>query len=246
MSRSGGPLHTALQAGEIELVGRIAWSSNAIFLVEVPEPSDGTDDDGTPDPLRGIYKPIQGERPLSDFPRGLGRRETAAWELSAVLGWRSVPETVMVDGPLGEGSVQRFIEVDYDDHYFTMMEEGDPFIIEQLKRICVFDLIANNTDRKGGHCLLDEDRHVWAIDNALTFHAQWKLRTVIWDFAGQDIDSELIEDIVALLDRGLPDTFAELLDPIECDALLTRASAVVADATFPHDPTGRRYPWPLV
>lgn len=246
MTQPGGPLHAALHDGAIELVGRIAWSSNAIFLVEVTAPVEGTADDETADPLRGVYKPVQGERPLYDFPPGLGRREAAAWELSAALGWESVPETAMVDGPLGEGSVQRFVEVDYENHYFTMMEEGDPSIIEQLKRICVFDLIANNTDRKAGHCLLDTDRHVWAIDNALTFHAEWKLRTVIWDFAGQDIDETLIDDIVALLDRGLPDAFAELLNPIERDALLTRASAVVADARFPHDPTGRRYPWPLV
>ncbi|HET8929062.1 MAG TPA: SCO1664 family protein [Acidimicrobiales bacterium] len=226
-------------SGEIELVGRIAWSSNATFLVEVTAPT-------VAEPLRAIYKPVEGERPLGDFPPGIWRREVAAYELARTLGWDCIPETVTVEGPLGEGSLQRFVEVDYDDHYFTMIEEDDPALDAQLRRLCCFDLIANNTDRKSGHCLLDEQRHVWGIDNALCFHAQFKLRTVIWDFAGEPIDPALLDDIVAVCDKGLPDDFEELLDPFERDAVATRARAVVRDGVFPHDPTGRRYPWPLV
>jgi uncharacterized repeat protein (TIGR03843 family) len=249
-----------LREGSIEPLGRIAWSSNATFLVEVARQADPARDDGAvvageADPtddaveaaaLRAIYKPERGERPLYDFPPGIFRREIAAFELARSLGWDVVPETVPVDGPMGPGSLQRFIDVDYEDHYFTMFEEGDEAVLAQLRRLCCFDLLANNTDRKAGHCLLDAARHVWAIDNALAFHAEFKLRTVIWDFAGTRIDAPLLDDISCLLDTGLADGLADLLDPFERDALLMRARAVLAEGVFPFDPTGRRYPWPLV
>jgi hypothetical protein len=44
----------------------------------------------------------------------------------------------------------------------------------------------------------------------------------------------------------LPDRLARLLDPFERDAVRTRARAVLAEGRFPHDPSGRRFPWPLV
>lgn len=236
-----------LTNGSIEIVGRIEWSSNATFLVDVVESDRGESPDGDP-PTRcpAIYKPVRGERPLHDFAPGIGRREVAAFAFARGLGWDVVPETVVVDGPFGPGSLQRFVEVDYDDHYFTMFDEGEPDVLAQLRRVCCFDLMANNTDRKSGHCLLDADGHVWAIDNALTFHADFKLRTVIWDFAGEPIDADLCDDIANLLDGGLPESLGDLLDPFERDALLTRTRAVLATGVFPHDPTGRRYPWPLV
>jgi len=250
-----------LHEGSIEPLGRIAWSSNATFLVEVvargskPTRDDAHPVDGGANPrgddaeaavLRAIYKPERGERPLYDFPSGIYRREVAAYELARSLGWDLVPETVLVDGPMGPGSLQRFVDVDYEDNYFTMFDEGDEAVLAQLRRLCCFDLLANNTDRKAGHCLIDADRHVWAIDNALAFHAEFKLRTVIWDFAGARIDAPLLDDISCLLDTGLTEALVDLLDPFERDALLTRARAVLADGNFPYDPTGRRYPWPLV
>lgn len=250
MTGTGATLRSALATGgDIEVLGRIEWSSNATFLVEIPVPearASAPPGSVTPEPLRAIYKPADGERPLADFPQGIWRREVAAYELSQALGWDCIPETVAGDGPFGAGSFQRFVDVDYDDHYFTMIDEDDPALDAQLRRLCGFDLVANNTDRKSGHCLLDADRHVWGIDNALCFHAQFKLRTVIWDFAGDPIDAHLLDDLVAFLDTGPPDALVELLDPLERDALTVRARAVVRDGTFPHDPTGRRYPWPLV
>lgn len=234
-----------LTEGSIGLLGRIAWSSNATYLVEVAaEPDDAGAGDAPA--LRAVYKPERGEQPLHDFPPGIYRREVAAFDLARSLGWDLVPETVLVDGPLGPGSLQRFIEVDYEDHYFTMFDEGDEAVLAQLRRVCCFDLLANNTDRKSGHCLIDADRRVWAIDNALAFHAEFKLRTVIWDFAGERIDGALLDDVAGLLDTGLGDAMDDLLDPFERDALLARARAVLAEGVFPHDPTGRRYPWPLV
>lgn len=235
-----GALARAVADGAtVEILGQIAWSSNVTFLVELADGDQG-------EPLRGIYKPEAGERPLMDFPPDLWRREVAAFELAAALGWPCIPEAVAVDGPYGVGSLQRFVDVDYAEHYFTMLDAQDPGIDAQLRRLCCFDLVANNTDRKGGHCLIDGDRHVWGIDNALCFHAQFKLRTVIWDFAGEPIPVDLRDDVAAFVEAGLPDALAELLDPLERDALVTRARALVRTGEFPHDPTGRRHPWPLI
>jgi uncharacterized repeat protein (TIGR03843 family) len=181
---------------------------------------------------------------LWDFPPGLGKREVAAWHLSEALGWGIVPPTVLRDGALGEGSVQAFVPADFEQHYFTLYE--DETYHDALKTICVFDLVANNTDRKSGHCLLGEDGGIYAIDNGLAFHAQFKLRTVIWEFGGDPVPEHLLADVRGLVDAGLPPAFDDLLDPFERDAVLTRAEAVLADAVFPIDTTGRRYPWPLV
>jgi uncharacterized repeat protein (TIGR03843 family) len=222
--------------GEIEVLGRMPWSSNATMLVTVSGP------DRT---AKAVYKPGRGERPLHDFPTGLFVREIAAFELSAWLGWDLVPATVLRrDAPLGPGSLQRFVEADFEAHYFTLYE--DDVHHEQLRRLCLFDLLCNNTDRKSGHCLLDADGHIWAIDNGLSFHHQFKLRTVIWEFAGEPIPGELLGDVKRLADDGPPPALVPLLDSFEVDAIATRAAAILAEPCFPIDTTGRRYPWPLV
>ncbi len=227
-----------LRSGDIEIVGRMPWSSNGTFLVEVCH--DGRNQ-------RAIYKPHRGERPLWDFPSGLFGREVAAYELACALGWDLVPLTVLrEEAPMGVGSLQRFVDADFEQHYFTLYEEPTGRYLDQLRRLCLFDLLANSTDRKSGHCLLDRDGHVWGIDNGLSFHAEFKLRTVIWEFGGEHIATDLIETVDRFATAGLPDALARLLDPFERDALLTRARAVVAEGRFPIDPTGRRYPWPLV
>ena len=224
-----------LRTGEIDIEGRMPYSSNGTFLVRITQA--GTEE-------LAIYKPVRGERPLWDFPSGLARREVAAYELSAALDWDVVPPTVLRDGPVGEGSVQRFVDADFSEHYFTLRE--DEAHDDAFRRLCAFDLVANSADRKGGHCLIDADRHIWAIDNGLSFHQEFKVRTVIWDYAGERLPDDLAADLQALIDRGLPDTLAELLDPFERDAVLTRAGALLRRGAFPHDHTGHRYPWPLV
>ena len=166
-----------LAEGDIEIVGRMPWSSNATFLVKV------TDDSGT---TQAIYKPLRGERPLWDFEPGLHRREVAAYELSEAMGFDLVPPTVLRDGPMGEGSMQWFIEADPNVHYFTMFESRDD-LHDQLKTMAVFDIVANNTDRKGGHVLVDPNDRVWGIDHGVCFSAEFKLRTVIWDFATENL-----------------------------------------------------------
>jgi uncharacterized repeat protein (TIGR03843 family) len=225
-----------LAHGAVEIIGRMPWSSNATFLVEAC--LDGSTS-------RGIYKPHAGERPLWDFPDGLYRREVAAYELSAALGWEVVPLTIVRDDlPHGIGSLQRFVEADFEQHYFTLLD--DEATHPQLRRMAVFDIVSNNTDRKGGHCLVDADGHIWGIDNGLSFHAEFKLRTVIWDFAGESIAPELLVDLQRLVDDGLPDEVASLMGTFERDAVLTRARAVIREGELPFDETGRRYPWPLV
>jgi uncharacterized repeat protein (TIGR03843 family) len=230
-----------LRSGEVEVLGRMPWSSNATLLVEVRGRVGG---EGAC--LRAVYKPRRGERPLWDFPPGLGRREVAAYELSRWLGWDIVPETVLRDEglPFGVGSLQRFVPFDAEAHYFTLLEE--PARHRALRTIGCFDLLANSADRKGGHCLAGHDGRVWAVDNGLTFHAEPKLRTVIWDFSSQAIDDELLAGVRRVADTGGPESLAGLIDDVERDALVVRAAEVVESGTFPIDTSGRCYPWPLV
>ncbi len=199
---------------------------------------------GLPRGLKAVYKPLAGERPLWDFPEGLYRREIAAYELSVALGWDCIPATVERDADLGVGSVQRFVECDFSRHYFVLRDEGRHD--DQLLRMGVFDLLANNTDRKGGHVLVDAGEHVWGIDNGLCFSTEARLRTVIWDFAGERIPDHLMDAVVGLLDDGLPSALTDLLLDEECEHLLRRCRVVRSAAQMPHDPTGRAIPWPLV
>ncbi len=248
-----GHVEDLLARSDLVVLGRMPWSSNATFLCELwPEgtrPDGGLADAAEPPPGaescgRAVYKPHRGERPLWDFPDGLYRREVAAYRLAQALGWDLVPPTVERDGPFGPGSVQWFVEADYDQHYFTLLE--DEATHEQLRRLCAFDVVANSTDRKGGHVLVDADGHLWGIDNGLCLHAEFKVRTVIWDFGGEPLPADLADDLARFVDRPLPDDLARLLDPFERDALLTRARALLAEGRLPQDPTGRRFPWPLV
>jgi len=229
-----------LSQGQVELVGRIVSSSNAIFMTRV--------DDGELESL-AIYKPRRGERPLWDFEHGtLCLREVAAYLLSQMLGWPLVPPAVLRDGPYGPGAFLLFIDADYEANYFTFREERLP----DLFPIALFDVLANNADRKGGHLLLDHWSHIWAIDNALTFHPGPKLRTVIWDFAGESIPKEYLADLRQLQGQlsgkgALRQVLADLLAEDEIVALQARLAELLESATFPYpDPTHRHVPWPMV
>jgi uncharacterized repeat protein (TIGR03843 family) len=228
-----------LRESDIELEGRMPWASNATFLVRVGD-------------HQGIYKPLRGERPLWDFEPGLHRREVAAFRLSEAMGIGAVPPTVLrFDAPLGEGSIQWFVEADHREHYFTIAE-GRPDLHDQLRAIAVLDVVANNTDRKSGHCLLapgwagtDRTERVWAIDNGLCFATSFKLRTVIWDFAGDALSEHLVAACWALVE-AVPADIAELLDGDEVDALRRRAAWLAEHRVLPSDASGHRYPWPLI
>jgi uncharacterized repeat protein (TIGR03843 family) len=228
-------LLSLLRHGEIDVRGRLPWSSNGTFLAEVCR-------DGASMPA--VYKPLRGERPLWDYPAGLYRREVAAWVVSEALGWGLVPETVARDGPLGPGSLQRFVVADLDEHYFTLLERPEHHAA--LKRICVFDLVVNNGDRKGGHCLLGEDGRIWAIDHGLCLHVEPKLRTVIWDFGGQPVPEELVADVARLAVAPPLAELEGLVAEAEVEALVGRCAALVRRPVFPPIRSGRAFPWPLV
>lgn len=229
-----------LKRGTIEVVGQFVWGSNYTFLCRVI-------DRGTE--VRAVYKPSQGEQPLWDFPDGtLAAREVAAFVVCRALGWDLVPPTVMRDdGPAGPGSLQLYVDADPERHFFTFT----PAEKQRLRPAVAFDLLANNADRKGGHVLLSPTDHIWLIDHGLCFHEEDKLRTVIWDFAGEPVPEEILGAIGSLRRHlGPSESLAALLGPLlsaeEIDALSGRAERLLRQHRFPHPGSGRPYPWPLV
>jgi hypothetical protein len=232
-------LEAILQKGEIELEGILPWSSNYTFLLTICE---GEQE------IRAVYKPRRGERPLWDFSPGtLCNREVAAYLVSEALGWRLIPPTIMRQGPHGPGSMQWFVPHDPELHYFTF--EGE--FPKQIQRLALFDVVVNNADRKSGHVLLGEHDRIWAIDHGICFHAEYKLRTVVWEYAGIKVPVELLHDIDRFLTLLEPDAplyqqLAPLLSRKEIEAMQTRTSQLARHKRFPEPGPGRHYPWPLV
>jgi uncharacterized repeat protein (TIGR03843 family) len=229
-----------LEKGRIEMEGLVPWGSNYTFLVQVVDTSKKVD---------AIYKPSQGERPLWDFARGsLGLRERAAFLVCELLGWQFVPPTVLRDGPHGYGSVQFFVEHDPKKHYLVL--EGK--YRDQTRQIALFDIIINNADRKSGHVLLGVKEHLWAIDHGICFHSEYKLRSVIWDYAGEPIPEYLLADLEVLKNRlcygdePARIELEELLSDRELTALHNRLNELLEEVVFPEPGPGRHYPWPLV
>src|SRR6202521_6029006 len=225
---------------EMKLIGLLAGASNYTFLAQLdPHPPDG---------LKVVYKPARGESPLWDFTAGtLYQREVAAYELSKVLGWPGIPPTVVwARGPHGVGAVQLFVEAD-----------GRHFLSEQTSRrdtwlrVALFDVITNNADRKSGHCLFDSRDQVWVIDHGLTFHTDPKLRTVIWDFAGEPLPADLCGDLERALSEvekgGLAAVLEPLLSPAEVRMLKRRLRGVLDPRwQFPEPASAWSVPWPPV
>jgi uncharacterized repeat protein (TIGR03843 family) len=230
-----------LQSGEITVEGRFMWGSNYTFLCQI---RDGVCD------LKAVYKPTRGERPLWDFPsESLAGREVAAYLISEAGGWQMVPPTVLrEDGPAGTGSLQLFIDHDPEHHYFNFSAEEK----ERLEPVVLFDVIINNTDRKGGHIIFDEDDHIWLIDHGVCFHVHPKLRTVVWDFAGQPIAEKHLQQINSLKEKLAPgqETHEQLsccLASEEIRAMISRIDGLLKTGVFPR-PSEKRYsyPWPPV
>jgi uncharacterized repeat protein (TIGR03843 family) len=237
---SRDPFLTLLATGALELKGRFMWGSNFTFLAQVSLGHEVA---------AAVYKPARGERPLWDFPEGtLVQREVAAYVVSRALGWDLVPPTVLrSDGPAGPGSLQLYVDADPKRHYFAFSEEER----QRLRPVAAFDLLVNNADRKAGHILLGERGHLWLIDHGVCFHAEDKLRTVIWDFIDEPIPGELLEDIRSFrraLDRdaALQDELSSLLASEEITALRTRADRLIRSGRFPGPGTARPYPWPPI
>jgi uncharacterized repeat protein (TIGR03843 family) len=234
------PVPPALTDGAIEALGLLPGASNATLLVRCV-----TQDDE----LLAVYKPMRGETPLWDFPDGtLHRREVAAYQVATALGWPNVPPTVVRDGPYGPGSVQVFVPSDAEQHYFTL----ETTRADDFRLVALFDLLVNNADRKGGHCLLDADGVIWVIDHGVCFAVEPKLRTVIWGFIDEPFPASAAADLARVagdLDGGgqLSATLAALLDADEVAATAARARSLVAAGTYPEpDPTQRPFPWPPI
>ncbi len=242
-SPSQEEIQAALQHGELELKGQFLLGSNYTFLVNVRH--EGRE-------LPAVYKPLRGEQPLWDFPDNtLAAREVAAYLVSEALGFRLVPYTVLRDdGPFyGPGSLQQFVDYDPEYHYFNFSEQDKT----RLRPVVLFDLLVNNADRKGSHVLIEKQTDkLWAIDHGLCFHEEDKLRTVLWDFAGESIPEDLLECVDSLPDQlksgaSLRLALRPYLDPREISALSGRAKAVLQSRRFPFRPKDRRaYPYPPV
>jgi hypothetical protein len=231
----------ALQNGTIDLQGQFLHGSNYTFLAQMTYCNLE---------FQAVYKPRRGEQPLWDFPEGtLAKREVAAYLVSEALGWELVPPTVYRrKAPIGAGSLQYYVPHDPRYHYFNFSDEDK----QRLRPAVLFDLLVNNADRKGSHVIVDENRHLWLIDHGICFHADGKLRTVIWDFTGEPIPDDLAADLLRLAGKLEPgsDLFLELRHYLlvgEIKALIRRAKAVTGAGVFPSPPEQRRaYPWPPV
>ena len=230
-----------LRSGEMTLEGQFRWGSNYTFLCEIQLEKHK---------LKAVYKPVRGERPLWDFPsETLAGREAAAYLVSEAGGWDFVPPTVFrSDAPEGPGSLQLFIRHDPEYHYFKFSEEQR----QRLRPAALFDCVINNTDRKGGHILMDDDQNIWLIDHGICFHSQPKLRTVIWDFAGQPIPEEGYEKMAALRKKLLPgeavhQELLKYLNTVEILAIIGRIDGLTRAQQYPR-PVDKRYsyPWPPV
>jgi len=210
-----------LESEPIEIVGRLVAASNASLFCKIAD-------------LNAIYKPIAGERPLWDFPDGnLASREVAAYKVSEALGLHCVPQTLLRDGPYGLGSVQLWIE-DVEDVGERYLENSP-----ELRKIALLDAVINNTDRKIGH-LLYKDGRVFGCDHGVTFHEEFKLRTVLWQFA----DMPLISDEIKRLQEFDCD-LSDLITDMEIAALHQRIDELLHVKKFPLPPVDwPAIPWP--
>ena len=255
-----------LRCGEVTIEGRMPWSSNATFLVDVVDGERSA---------QGIYKPLRGERPLWDFEPGLHRREVAAYHLSVAMGIDLVPPTVLRDGPLGPGSVQLWIGDPYaplaDDLVVDLVPEGrtppgwhevldgetpsgsSVTVVhsgaDDVRSLAVLDAALNNSDRKGSHCLRDASGRLWAIDHGVSLSAEPKLRTVLWGWAGEPLPAveldrlEMLSD--ALATSGGLERLGALLPEHDVAALIGRVHRLLRTGIHPHPSPGwPAVPWP--
>jgi len=226
-----------LISGTFRLKGQFVRGSNYTFLGEVEL-------EGESIPV--VYKPLRGEQPLWDFPQStLAKRETAAFVFSQWLGWDLVPPTIYRKKglPFGSGSVQQYIQHDVNYHYFSFSDEDRM----RLDIVALMDLMMNNADRKGSHILIDSKNKIWCIDHGLCFHNENKLRTVIWNFAGQPIRGDLLDDIQRLVAsrENIQLVLQPYLKKREINAVFRRAVHILENPVFPMPGVDRRmFPFP--
>jgi hypothetical protein len=227
-----------LLSGELTIEGRIVDASNATLFGKVRS--------NISEELTVVYKPIAGERPLWDFPEGsLAGREVAAFELSQHLGFNCVPTTVMRDGPYGFGAVQQWIEISEEIDFISMAQQES----QAMRNMALFDVIINNTDRKFGHILFTKNGEVYGCDHGVTFHEEFKLRTVLWQFAGSALTAtelETLRKITGWLESSDSAVFRKYISLMEISALLTRCEDLIKEG-FPYpSQEWPAIPWPPV
>ena len=234
---------SALGEAGVERMAELMYGSNAVFLLELdaPDPFDSRS------PMRGVYKPVRGERPLWDFPRHtLYLREVATYLVSAALGLDHVPPTVLRDGPLGPGSLQLYVQ--------GARRMPDPStrsqLEQQLRDIAMLDVVVNNADRKRAHLLLGHDMRMRAIDNALTFLPYPRQRTALISLGGESLTKRSRTALHALASeeaalKTLSERLRRLLSRPEVDAFQHRMREFDADPTYPvlDDWDGRPFEW---
>lgn len=253
------PGPSVFEHADLTLNGRLVQASNATFLGEFTSPEGAV--------IHCVYKPVRGERPLWDFPDGtLAAREVAAYRISATAGFDLVPTTTLIDGPLGWGSLQAWIDVDEDaepmvdlvrrgrvpkgwfdvadgldlhERPVSVVHRDDP----GLRRMALFDALINNGDRKGVHILADTGQRLWGIDHGVSLHVQDKLRTILWGWAGDELtaaERRLVTQALAASGE-----LAGLVTEAEVAAYERRCSRLLAEGTFPLPPDHwPAIPWP--
>jgi uncharacterized repeat protein (TIGR03843 family) len=227
-----------LLVGELIVEGRLVDASNATLFGKVLTSEKSC--------FSVVYKPIAGERALWDFADGnLASREVAAFLISQIGNFNCVPLTVMRDGPFGIGAVQQWIELDPDLDLIAIGQQSSPAI----RNLALFDVVINNTDRKFGHILPISDSEILGCDHGLTFHEEFKLRTVIWHYAGEELDKNEIEKLKALKSQIADKSRAaleKLINADEIKALLERIDTLISEG-FPY-PSEQwpAVPWPPV
>ncbi|MBF6328393.1 SCO1664 family protein [Nocardia transvalensis] len=276
MTATGDDTPDGFYTGELSIIGRVSTASNLTLVCEID--TDGrVREPAAETGVRVVYKPIRGERPLWDFPDGtLAGREVASYLISQALGWAVIPETILREGPLGPGMVQRWVEsadhhsvrgdrldlvdlvpagavpdgfrevlraLDGNGAEVSLVHADDP----RLQRMAVLDVLLNNADRKGGHALEGVDGGVYGVDHGICLHAEPKLRTVLWGWAGEPVADHLLGDIAALV-KALPgevgDALADHLTDAEIEALGRRGRRLLDDPVMPLPVTARPIPWP--
>ena len=195
-----------------------------------------------------IYKPGIGERPLYDFPSGnLYKREYASYIFSLILGWPNIPPTFIVDiNPFGHGSIQKII-FNKGLNYFDLLNDKT----NDFFKFSIFDFLINNADRKGGHCILDEENKLWSIDHGVTFHEIFKVRTVMFDVWEKIIPEKIIKEITKFKskfneDKNIQNLFKELLSKNEIKAIIERLDLILEIKKLPSINQNDNIPWPLI
>jgi hypothetical protein len=212
-----------LSQGTLTVTGRLVDASNATLFGSISYEDQSMD---------VIYKPIAGERPLWDFPDGtLADREYAAFLLSNLAGFNCVPPTILREGPAGLGMVQLWIDVDESIDLAQFFGRDEP----SLRNLAIFDACINNTDRKIGHLLPEESGHLFACDHGVTFHVEDKLRTVLWQWAGDsltDLEMEKLRKVADLV-KSHEELFATHMTRDEFSALVMRIERLLTSGVMP-------------